>query len=142
MKQLLDSRLEALAFNYLSLGSSLLLIIYGRGSLSSRRHSSFRYGDDERFAVRLQWRGDEKWEAQVDCYYEEDIDGETTDTEWSEGDGNCTEGSCGGDRWESWERVLRLRKGETGWYRYQDLTAINGNVVRLWDGSCRRARYS
>ncbi|KAE8682597.1 Plant invertase/pectin methylesterase inhibitor superfamily protein [Hibiscus syriacus] len=75
-------------------------------------------------------------------YYEEDIDGETTDTEWSDGDGYCTEGSRGGEWWESWEGVLRFRKGETGWYRYQNLTAINGNVVRLWDDSCRRGMYS
>lgn len=34
------------------------------------------------------------------------------------------------------EGVLRLRLGEMGWYRHQDLTELNGNVVRLWDG-CR-----
>ncbi|GMI89387.1 hypothetical protein like AT3G43110 [Hibiscus trionum] len=41
--------------------------------------------------------------------------------------------SCYGEWWESWERVLRVRKGECGRYRYQDLTIVNGNVVRLWD---------
>ncbi|XP_022756407.1 uncharacterized protein LOC111304154 [Durio zibethinus] len=78
-------------------------------------------------------------------YYEDDgesdEDGETTATEWSDGDDDCKEGSCG-EWWESWERVLSVRKGETGWYRYQDLTVINGNVVRLWNESCRRGRYS
>ncbi|GMI92643.1 hypothetical protein like AT3G43110 [Hibiscus trionum] len=69
---------------------------------------------------------------------ESDVDGDTTETEWCSGEGYRNEGSCGGEWWESWERVLRFRKGETGWYRYQDLTAINGNVVRLWDDSCRR----
>ncbi|KAK6273733.1 hypothetical protein QQP08_027674 [Theobroma cacao] len=64
------------------------------------------------------------------------VDGEMTVTEWSDIDGDCKEWSCGG-WWQSWERVLSVRKGETGWYRYQDLTAINGNVVRLWD-ECRR----
>ncbi|XWS72310.1 hypothetical protein CRYUN_Cryun02cG0029000 [Craigia yunnanensis] len=77
-------------------------------------------------------------------YYEDDgesdVDGEMTVVEWSDSDGDCNEGSCG-EWWESWERVLSLRKGETGWYRYQDLTAINGNVVRLWDESCRRGTY-
>ncbi|MBA0744858.1 hypothetical protein Gogos_007462 [Gossypium gossypioides] len=79
-------------------------------------------------------------------YYEDDIggesdgdvDGEMTGKEWCDGGGYCQEGEW----WESWERVLRLRKGEMGWYRYQDLSAINGNVVRLWDESCRRGRYS
>ncbi|XWS70116.1 hypothetical protein CRYUN_Cryun03dG0021500 [Craigia yunnanensis] len=74
-------------------------------------------------------------------YYEDDgesdVDGEMKVTKWSDGEGDCKEGSCG-EWWESWERVLSVRKGETGWYRYQDLTTINGNVVRLWDESCRR----
>jgi len=37
--------------------------------------------------------------------------------------------------WESWEKLLRTRTGENegGWYAYQDLTVINGNVVRFWD---------
>ncbi|KAJ7956021.1 Transmembrane protein [Quillaja saponaria] len=38
--------------------------------------------------------------------------------------------------WENWEKMLRLRSGKNGWYRYQDLTELNGNVVRLWDGCC------
>lgn len=37
-----------------------------------------------------------------------------------------------GEWWESWERVLTTKTGEMGWYRYQDLTVLNGNVVRLW----------
>ncbi|XP_048426366.1 uncharacterized protein LOC103950238 [Pyrus x bretschneideri] len=32
-----------------------------------------------------------------------------------------------------WEDVLTLRTGEMSCYRYQDLTELNGNVVRLWD---------
>ncbi|KAH0650612.1 hypothetical protein KY285_030706 [Solanum tuberosum] len=31
----------------------------------------------------------------------------------------------------NWEK---LRKGEMGWYCYQDMKVINGNIVRLWDG--------
>ncbi|OIW21739.1 hypothetical protein TanjilG_09076 [Lupinus angustifolius] len=40
---------------------------------------------------------------------------------------------------EWWERVLRLKNGENenGWYMFQDLTELNGNVVRLWDGGLR-----
>ncbi|GFY80499.1 hypothetical protein Acr_01g0003080 [Actinidia rufa] len=34
-------------------------------------------------------------------------------------------------------RVLVMRMGAMGWYRNQDLTVLNGNVVRLWDG-CRK----
>lgn len=30
------------------------------------------------------------------------------------------------------------RRGDLGWYRYQDLTALNGSVVRLWDAPDRR----
>ncbi|CAJ2650005.1 unnamed protein product [Trifolium pratense] len=44
--------------------------------------------------------------------------------------------------WERWEKLLRTRTGENenGWYKCQDLTVFNGNVVRFWDdadgGSC------
>ncbi|GMI81339.1 hypothetical protein like AT5G20790 [Hibiscus trionum] len=75
--------------------------------------------------------------SKLTIYYDEDIVGEssandeTTEMEWNNGDRYCTEGNFGGERCDSWERGLRLRKGETGWYRYQDLTVINGNVVRL-----------
>ncbi|WCJ42844.1 hypothetical protein M5689_023628 [Euphorbia peplus] len=48
------------------------------------------------------------------------------------GDWGCG-GGCGGLT-ESFEREVRMRMGDLGWYRCQDLTAINGNVVRLWDG--------
>lgn len=40
----------------------------------------------------------------------------------------------GGNWWENWERMLKMRSGEMNWYRYQDMREINGNVVRLWDG--------
>ncbi|KAG4959246.1 hypothetical protein AAZX31_13G095700 [Glycine max] len=38
--------------------------------------------------------------------------------------------------WESWEELLKIRRGEdqNGWYTCQDLTVLNGSVVRLWDG--------
>ncbi|GAU16816.1 hypothetical protein TSUD_200590 [Trifolium subterraneum] len=37
--------------------------------------------------------------------------------------------------WERWENLLRTRTGENenGWYTCQDLTVLNGNVVRFWD---------
>ncbi|PSS20759.1 UvrABC system protein like [Actinidia chinensis var. chinensis] len=38
---------------------------------------------------------------------------------------------------EDWNRMLVMRMGDIEWYRYQDLTVLNGNVVRLWDG-CRK----
>lgn len=41
-----------------------------------------------------------------------------------------------GEWWKCWEKVLRLRNGvnENGWYTCQDLTELNGNVVKIWDG--------
>ncbi|KAF9680358.1 hypothetical protein SADUNF_Sadunf06G0112900 [Salix dunnii] len=41
-----------------------------------------------------------------------------------------------------WERMLRVRMGDHGWYRCQDLTVINGNVVRLWDREKNRSGCS
>ncbi|KAL2503345.1 hypothetical protein Fot_37193 [Forsythia ovata] len=39
------------------------------------------------------------------------------------------------ERWcNHWERV---RMGDMGWYKYQDLTVLDGSVVRLWDGYLR-----
>ncbi|XP_011039930.1 PREDICTED: uncharacterized protein LOC105136332 isoform X2 [Populus euphratica] len=48
---------------------------------------------------------------------------------------------CGGEI-TLWERMLRVSMGEYGWYRCQDLTVINGNVVRLWDGVRREKKSS
>ncbi|XP_010520522.1 PREDICTED: uncharacterized protein LOC104799609 [Tarenaya hassleriana] len=50
-------------------------------------------------------------------------------------DGEITAISDGrdGEVEEWWERVVRTMNGEDSWYRYVDLTVINGNVVRLWD---------
>ncbi|CAH9055535.1 unnamed protein product [Cuscuta epithymum] len=46
-----------------------------------------------------------------------------------------------GDEWyESWQRALKTKTGGAGWYCNQDLTVINGNVVRLWGSGCRRRR--
>ncbi|XP_048335298.2 uncharacterized protein LOC125423827 [Ziziphus jujuba] len=72
-------------------------------------------------------------------YYENDDEEEEEEEE--EGDGELTvteekemvEVDGGGEWWESWERMLKMRSGEICWYRYQDMTEINGNVVRLWD---------
>ncbi|EXB38188.1 hypothetical protein L484_004093 [Morus notabilis] len=72
--------------------------------------------------------------------YYDDVDGELTEEyeEAIDGEMTVTEESDGGEEWWGiWERVLRTRMGKTGWYRYQDLTELNGNVVRLWDGDCR-----
>ncbi|KAE8735287.1 Plant invertase/pectin methylesterase inhibitor superfamily protein [Hibiscus syriacus] len=71
-----------------------------------------------------------------------DDDGEESDVDVDDGGVRVTGRSDGGggdcnEWWESWEGVLKLRNGETGWYRHQDLSALNGNVVRLWDESCK-----
>ncbi|XP_058215646.1 uncharacterized protein LOC131326784 [Rhododendron vialii] len=73
-------------------------------------------------------------------YYEDESEGEVA---WEEGvdDGGVVEvgRGTGGDYWcDNWEKVMRMRieQGDMRWYRYQDLTVLDGNVVRLWDG-CR-----
>ncbi|URD93495.1 hypothetical protein MUK42_00947 [Musa troglodytarum] len=32
------------------------------------------------------------------------------------------------------EWAVVKRRGDLGWYRYQDMTALDGSVVKLWDG--------
>ncbi|XLT86833.1 hypothetical protein HN873_008586, partial [Arachis hypogaea] len=88
-------------------------------------------------------------------YYEEEGDDEGAQCMRGEREGSLTltlplmawrEEGCEVEWWEKWERLLRLRNGvnEGGWYTCQDLTELNGNVVRLWDGGfrCRESWYS
>ncbi|KAH1067543.1 hypothetical protein J1N35_032530 [Gossypium stocksii] len=192
MNQLLDSHLEALAFNYVSFGIFTIVnnlwtwvavitaaVSFWRIRAAGAATSSYSVkGREQRPSTSIDARRpipevEEKHptastsvsapasvtetsvsplvfndgvtkggKSTLTVYYEDDIggesdgdiDGETTGKEWCDGGGYCKEGEW----WESWERVLKLRKGEMGWYRYQDMSAINGNVVRLWDESCRR----
>ncbi|KAK7328719.1 hypothetical protein VNO77_22836 [Canavalia gladiata] len=73
-------------------------------------------------------------------YYEEDMQCACVESEWflEEWEEKEREGSES-EWWKRWERLLRLRNGENenGWYTWQDLTELNGNVVRLWDGGFR-----
>ncbi|KAG7609913.1 hypothetical protein ISN44_As05g019740 [Arabidopsis suecica] len=74
--------------------------------------------------------------GKLTMYYEVDVDvdggrcvnGDLTAVSYGGGLGNY-----GGDWWEKWDGVVRMRNGDDSWYRYVDLTVINGNVVRLWD---------
>ncbi|CAA3009317.1 uncharacterized protein LOC111411887 [Olea europaea var. sylvestris] len=37
-------------------------------------------------------------------------------------------------RWcDDWERMMMVKMADMGWYQYQDLTVLDGSVVRLWD---------
>ncbi|KAK4483710.1 hypothetical protein RD792_010912 [Penstemon davidsonii] len=61
---------------------------------------------------------------------------------------NFREGDEGGDNgdvaavneklWWWCDDLDRKKMWDMGWYRCQDLTALNGSVVRLWDGRKRR----
>jgi hypothetical protein len=64
-------------------------------------------------------------------YLYEDVDISDDDTlkiTWEEKEGRL-------GWWERWEKLLSTRTGENenGWYTFQDLTMVNGNVVRFWD---------
>jgi hypothetical protein len=41
-----------------------------------------------------------------------------------------------------WEGMVIRRRGDLGWYSYQDMAALNGSVVRLWDGESLSKRNS
>ncbi|XP_077234650.1 uncharacterized protein LOC143876848 [Tasmannia lanceolata] len=72
-------------------------------------------------------------------YYDDSVrdDGElTVINSWIEGEGKGISESL----WEV-EGVVRLpvrRALDLGWYRFQDLTVLNGNVVKLWNGERSR----
>lgn len=42
----------------------------------------------------------------------------------------------------NWEDMVVRRRGDLGWYSYQDMAVLNGSVVRLWDGDSPRRRKS
>ncbi|CAA7041752.1 unnamed protein product [Microthlaspi erraticum] len=72
--------------------------------------------------------------GKITVYYEEETDGGKDNDDGEVTDVSYGGGECG-EWWEEWERVVRMRNGGDGWYRYVDLTVINGNVVRLWDAN-------
>ncbi|GLT76222.1 hypothetical protein SLA2020_478950 [Shorea laevis] len=66
-------------------------------------------------------------------YYEDDEGDMMAAKEEEEEECSDQSGNGGTEEWwGSWEGVLTTRTGEMGWYRCQDLTVINGNVIRLW----------
>ena len=68
----------------------------------------------------MYYEDDGQWESDQWTVMEEP---ESKEGERSESDG----------WWENWEKLLKMRMGKNGWYLYQDLTELNGNVVRFWD---------
>ncbi|OIT05887.1 PREDICTED: uncharacterized protein LOC109222908 [Nicotiana attenuata] len=80
---------------------------------------------------------EEGTKGKLTVYFKQDIDGGECDGDIVNGDREEEELSK--EWFENWERVLKMRKGEMGWYSYQDMRVIDGSVVRLWDG-CRRRR--
>ncbi|KAL8488139.1 hypothetical protein ACS0TY_023968 [Phlomoides rotata] len=34
---------------------------------------------------------------------------------------------------DDWEKMMVMRMGDMGWYKWQDTTALDGSVVRLWE---------
>lgn len=75
----------------------------------------------------------------IDAYYvdKQEVDGELTVED--ENDLQAVEGCR--ERWESWDKELKMRMGDVSWYRYQDLTDLNGNVVRFWDDCIAKKSY-
>ncbi|KAK9131482.1 hypothetical protein Sjap_011969 [Stephania japonica] len=78
--------------------------------------------------------GDGTVKGKFTAYFVRDV----WEGEWGDYDGRMTEvegcGDGGDDGVWEFEEWVGKRRGDLGWYRNQDLTVINGNVVRLWDG--------
>ncbi|KAK7281335.1 hypothetical protein RIF29_09221 [Crotalaria pallida] len=184
----LDSPLEALAFNYLSFGSltllnnlwawlALLTAALSFWKIRSSGHPKTEPNQPEKVSTLSSENKSSQVEpvsARLDLtrihsaqnstkvltedvdgvrkgkftvYYEEGEEEEEVQCGCSEREGLLLTMSMVTDYWnegesewwEKWERVLRLRNGENekGWYTCQELTELNGNVVRLWDGGLR-----
>ncbi|XP_057767701.1 uncharacterized protein LOC130987981 [Salvia miltiorrhiza] len=77
-----------------------------------------------------------KEEEEVDLRGDDDDEGGENE---ECGGGAAEAASLGVDAWRGdWEAVVALRMGDMGWYRWQDRTVLNGNVVRLWEGRKRK----
>jgi len=70
-------------------------------------------------------------------YYEDEKREEGLTVAGEVGDGGDGVVGVGGE-WREWEGMLRMRMGDLGWYNLQDLTVLDGNIVRLWDGGRRK----
>ncbi|KAI9122828.1 hypothetical protein K1719_005717 [Acacia pycnantha] len=83
--------------------------------------------------------GDGPIKGKFTVYYEEDReceqDEEFTETETETETAAFCDGGCGcKSEWsEKWDKMLEIKMGVKGWYMNQDLTDLNGNVVRFWD---------
>ncbi|KAK4266059.1 hypothetical protein QN277_027032 [Acacia crassicarpa] len=81
--------------------------------------------------------GDGLIKGKFTVYYEEDRECEPYEevTEAEAETAAFCHGGCGcKSEWsEKWDKMLEFRMGVKGWYMNQDLTDLNGNVVRFWD---------
>lgn len=76
------------------------------------------------------WRvGEEEDKDDGGVEEEEEVVEEEEKCPWN-GEGGGVIGGCMDCAW----------RGDLGWYRYQDLAALNGRVVRLWEDEQRVAR--
>ncbi|CAI9780326.1 unnamed protein product [Fraxinus pennsylvanica] len=68
-------------------------------------------------------------------YY--DKDESRTGEDGDNGDGATASEKLG---WccDDWESMMVMKMGDMGWYQYQDLTVLDGSVVRLWDSRWQR----
>ncbi|XP_060189383.1 uncharacterized protein LOC132618331 [Lycium barbarum] len=84
---------------------------------------------------------EEGTKGKLTMYYKQDDSCGECD---SDGEGGDQEGEDEGVKlskewFETWDKLLKMKNGEMGWYCYQDMNVIDGNVVRLWDDR-RRGR--
>ncbi|KAL1531308.1 hypothetical protein AAHA92_33999 [Salvia divinorum] len=161
MNAALDSPLEALAFNYLTYGfltavnniwAWIAVVtaavsfwrIRGLSSPSSSTTDPSTSCHDAAVeseppvvparapCVVLERQGSRKMKFSL--YYKEEVE----DLRGNDEDGGEIE-ECGFEAWRGdWEAVIALRTGDMVFYRWQDRTVLNGNVVRLWEGRRRK----
>ncbi|KAK4342355.1 hypothetical protein RND71_038171 [Anisodus tanguticus] len=102
---------------------STLSVSKETSSIASTYYDAFFKGTNRKVTVHFKQDDDEEGNGNEDGDEEGEDDGVELSKEW----------------YENWERLLKMRNGEMGWYYYQDMKVIDGNIVRLWDG-CRRRR--
>ncbi|WJX24504.1 hypothetical protein P8452_13604 [Trifolium repens] len=172
MSFLLDSNVEALAFNYLNFG--LITILNNlwtwlalltaalsfwkiRSSGCPKESTSVKVDSDvsnsavsvkditaetetpKKILTDVFDEVDGVRKRKFTMYYEDDMQCELIESSSSCYDRLLPVAEGELEWWKCWEKVLKLRNGENenGWYTCQDLTELNGNVVKIWDGGLR-----
>ncbi|CAI9780325.1 unnamed protein product [Fraxinus pennsylvanica] len=103
---------------------------------TSSQFNTYLSGSNTKFRV-LERQGTTK--GKFTLYYDKD---ESRTGEGDDNGGRNDDGATANEKLglccDDWESMMVMKIGGMGWYQYQDLTVLDGSVVRLWDSRWQR----